>query len=391
MKQTTHFRGGDCHDFRGDLLDDIKRTDGQLFVLDESLVGHLRVDRSRSDDATRVAQQATRSLPSEERDRAYQNLRARLDAPDQLTIDVQGRSVAIASSAGHGSISSPTAATARRRSNGRIVTTRSDVRGQVLNVSTTGDRGNSYTVRLSRCPAVCASRAGSTATCVTSRFVAELLPSSVGATELGLGTGSRPGHAPATIAADTVPGQRRCEAARWSPRGWITTSTVALPRGRSLHDDGIGRSEYRNATLDGSNIRRQDVNGSDALVFYFYCIRLNSGRSMPFDGTIQSVRTPDGKDIRVTQGAVQDRSGYNASNREHAAIGAGVGAIIGAIIGGGKGAAIGGATGGAGTLLIEGPVTPESASRQRDDHLDDWPGTDCTALAIVGQEPLGFL
>ena len=63
------------------------------------LSGTYELDRSRSDDATRLAQQATRSLPSEQRDRAYQNLRARLDAPDQLTIDLQGRSVAIASSA----------------------------------------------------------------------------------------------------------------------------------------------------------------------------------------------------------------------------------------------------------------------------------------------------
>jgi hypothetical protein len=136
-----------------------------------------------------------------------------------------------------------------------------------------------------------------------------------------------------------------------------------------------GPSEYRNATLDGSVIRRQDVNGSDALVFDFDHIRMN-GRSMPFEGTIRSVRTPDGKDIRVTQGAVEDRSGYNASNAEHAAIGAGVGAIIGAIIGGGKGAAIGGATGGAGTLLIEGP-----------EHLSLRAGSEMT-ISTIGPAPV---
>ena len=137
-----------------------------------------------------------------------------------------------------------------------------------------------------------------------------------------------------------------------------------------------GPNEYRNATLDGSVIRRQDVNGSDALVFDFDHIRLNNGRSVPFEGTIQSVRTPDGKDIRVTQGAVQDRSGYHASNAEHAAIGAGVGAIIGAIIGGGKGAAIGGATGGAGTLLIEGP-----------EHLSLRAGSEMT-ISTIGPAPV---
>jgi len=345
-----------------------------------SLSGTYELDRSRSDDATRVAQQATRSLPTEQRDRAYQNLRARLEAPDQLTIDLQGRSVAIASSA------APRldfVADGRNRTetspNGRIITTRSDVRGQVLSVSTTGDRGNSYTVRFE--PVSGGLR-------VTRTLDSDVRNSSVSSQSFYRRVSAQPSWASyngRTPYDDRAPynDRSRYGANPTSVRGG-TVVTARLDNdldSRTAREGDrftmtvTGPSEYRNATLDGSVIRRQDVNGSDALVFDFDHIRINN-RSMPFEGTIRSVRTPDGKDIRVTQGAVEDRSGYNAANAEHAAIGAGVGAIIGAIIGGGKGAAIGGATGGAGTLLIEGP-----------EHLSLRAGSEMT-ISTIGPAPV---
>ena len=184
------------------------------------LSGTYELDRSRSDDATRLAQQATRSLPSEQRDRAYQNLRARLDAPDQLTIDLQGRSVAIASSA------APRldfVADGRNRTevnpNGRTVTTRSDVRGQVLSVSTTGDRGNSYTVRFE--PVSGGLR-------VTRTIDSDVRTTSISAQSFYRRVSAQPNwasydnrgayndrgvHARTTIAAGTTPTQPRCAAA----------------------------------------------------------------------------------------------------------------------------------------------------------------------------------
>jgi len=321
------------------------------------LSGTYELDRSRSDDATRVAQQATRSLPTEDRDRAYQNLRARLEAPEQLSIDVEGRSISIASSAAprldfqaDGRNRTETSA------NGRIVTTRSDVRGQVLSVSTSGDRGNSFTVQFQ--PVADGLR-------VTRKIDSDVRNISVSSQSIYRRVSTQPNWA---LSSNRTPYDREpySGSERYStgtvPGGTLITARLDNDIDSRTAREGdhfamtvVGPNQYRSATLDGSVIRRQDANGNDALVFDFDRIRLSNGRSMPFEGTIQTVRTPDGKDIRVTQGAVRDRSGYNTSNAEHAAIGAGVGAIIGALIGGGKGAAIGGATGGAGTLLIEGP------------------------------------
>jgi len=336
----------------------------------DRLSGTYELDRSRSDDATRVAQQATQSLPPGQRDRAYQNLLTRLDAPEQIAIDLRGRSVTMASTAGP---RLDFEADGRNRTetgaNGRAITTRADVRGQVLSVSTTGNHGSDYTVRFE--PVQGGLR-------VTRRLDSDTRNISATsqsfyrrvATEPSWAlydAGGRYSTAPSSVRGGTLFTARLDHDldSRTAREGDRFTMTV------------IGPSEYRNATLDGSVIRRQDANGSDALVFDFDRIRLDAGRTMPFEGTIQSVRTPDGKDIRVTQGAVRDSSGYNTSNVTHAAIGAGVGAIIGAIVGGGKGAAIGGAAGGAGTVLIEGP-----------EHLSLRAGSEMT-ITTIGPAPIG--
>lgn len=321
------------------------------------LSGTYQLDRSRSDDADRVVQQATRSLPAAERDRAYQSLRARLDAPEQISIDLQGRDVSIASSSGPRlDFAADGRARTETNQNGRVITTNANVRGQVLNVSTTGDRGNSYTVRFEPV---------GDELHVTRRLDSDVRNISVSAQSYYHRVSAQPnwaiyndrgryddrGRYGSTAGGGTVPGGTMITArldndldSRTAREGDRFTMTVTGP------------NQYRNATLEGYVVRRDDNGSSDNLVFDFDRMRMSNGRSMPFDGTIQSVRTADGREIRVTQsGAVHDRSGYNTSNAEHAAIGAALGAIIGAIAGGGKGAAIGGAAGGAGTLLIEGP------------------------------------
>ena len=85
-------------------------------------------------------------------------------------------------------------------------------------------------------------------------------------------------------------------------------------------------------------------------------IRLRDGRSYPFDGIIEDIRTPDGDTVRVDrEGTVDTSDDRTRKTVERGAIGAALGAVIGAVAGGGKGAAIGaviGAGGGAGTVFI---------------------------------------
>jgi hypothetical protein len=62
------------------------------------LEGTFQLDMARSDDPARVAAQAARGLSAADRQRVQQILTARLDAPEYLAIDRNGRSVTMASS-----------------------------------------------------------------------------------------------------------------------------------------------------------------------------------------------------------------------------------------------------------------------------------------------------
>ena len=86
----------------------------------------------------------------------------------------------------------------------------------------------------------------------------------------------------------------------------------------------------------------------------FENIRLGNGRSATFDAVIDTIRTPDGKLVRVNNSAIADERNRSTSGTvEKGAIGAGIGAIIGAIVGGKKGAVIGAVAGGAGLILMD--------------------------------------
>src|SRR5262249_23253464 len=60
------------------------------------LTGTYRLDMSRSDDAWAAADRATRNLAPSERARVRDLVAQRLQAPDQIALDVHGRGVTIA-------------------------------------------------------------------------------------------------------------------------------------------------------------------------------------------------------------------------------------------------------------------------------------------------------
>jgi hypothetical protein len=324
----------------------------------DRLAGTYEIDRARSDNADRLADQATRDLPPGQHDRAYQNLMARLSAPDTMSIDLQGRSVTIVSSTGPRLTFD---ADGRDRTetgpNGRPMTTRADVRGQMLTVSMTGSRGSDYTVQFTPVPGGLQ---------VTRQVNADTVNGVVRAQSYyrrvsdqprwdGYGNGnsyrdSRSGNDYNNGRAVLVPDGTQLTArldrdlsSRTAREGDGFTMTVVSP------------GQYRNASLTGV-VAHVEGGNSGNVTFDFDRIRLNNGQEGRFEGQVESVRTPDGHQIQVTRsGSVRDQSGYDASNAGHAALGATLGAIVGALAGGGKGAAIGAVAGGAGTLLIEGP------------------------------------
>ena len=325
----------------------------------DRLAGTYEIDRTRSDNADRLADQATRDLPPGQHDRAYQSLMARLSAPDTMSIDLQGQSVTIVSSTGPRLTFD---ADGRDRTetgpNGRPMTTRADVRGQTVTVSMIGNRGSDYTVQFTPVPGGLQ---------VTRQVNADTVSGVVRAQSYyrrvsdqprwdGYGDGNSYGNRPGTGAAynngraGIVPDGTELTArldrdlnSRSTREGDNFTMTVVSP------------GPYRDASLTGV-VAHIEGGNRDNVAFDFDRIRLNNGREGRFEGQVESVRTPDGREIRVNRsGGVRDQSGYDSSNAGHAAIGATLGAIVGALAGGGKGAAIGAVAGGAGTLLIEGP------------------------------------
>jgi hypothetical protein len=104
--------------------------------------------------------------------------------------------------------------------------------------------------------------------------------------------------------------------------------------------------------------RSGQVKGRAEMSFEFEGIRLRDGHDYEFRGTIESVRSSSGDEIRVdNEGRIQDEDSQAERTVERTGIGAAVGAVVGAIAGGGKGAAIGAVVGGgagAGSVFIQG-------------------------------------
>jgi hypothetical protein len=318
------------------------------------LTGTYQLDRAQSDNPTRVLARIGRSLPAPERDRVMN----RLEAPDQLSIELRGRQVTIMSS------NAPQLtfqADGRDRTEpgpgGRMMTTHADVYGDELTVTTSGIRGNDFTARFE--PTQNGLR-------VTRQIDSDSLPNGIVASSVyrrvspdprwnlyagnNYGGPGRGVYGGARGGGVVVPDNTQITA-RLDRR--INTSTARQGEHFTLTVEQPG--VYSGAQIDGIVARTNRRSGYADMVFDFDSIRLRNGRTGDFEGQIESVILPNGQQIRVDRSnVVRDRDRGNSVNLGDAAVGAGLGAILGAIVGGGKGAAIGAAIGGGGTLIVEG-------------------------------------
>jgi hypothetical protein len=119
-------------------------------------------------------------------------------------------------------------------------------------------------------------------------------------------------------------------------------------------------SQYEGAVIEGtiSSVNASGrVSGRADMALNFESIRMRNGRTYPFAGVIENVRTANGETISVNSEGTVEENSQTEKTVQRSAIGAALGAIIGAISGGGQGAAIGaaiGAGGGAGTVIVQG-------------------------------------
>jgi hypothetical protein len=111
------------------------------------ITGTYQLESNRGDDPGRAAEQATRAMPSNQRKRAYQRLMNRLNAPETIAIDRNETRVTMASSRGERlTFEADGQVHTDQGYAERTVKTRATLYGDQLVVTTTGSRGNDFSV-----------------------------------------------------------------------------------------------------------------------------------------------------------------------------------------------------------------------------------------------------
>jgi len=340
------------------------------------LTGTYQLESNRGDNPRQAAENAALTVPADRRQRTYQSLMNRLEAPEVLAIDRNENRVTMASSrAPRVTFEADGRIRTEQEYDGSTIDTRATFYGDQLVVATTGNRGNDFRVtfepidngrnlRLTR-----HIYDGELSQPVT---VESFYRKSSDEAEWDLYTGIQgdpstswpAGHAlvpSGTRLVATLDDALSSENAR---KGDRFTLTIRSP------------SQYQDAVIGGvvTTVNASGrLSGRSEISFDFQTIRLRDGSNHDFDGVIESARAPDGETIRVNNEGTVEQDSRTEETVQRGAIGAAIGAVIGAIAGGGKGAAIGaviGAGGGAGTVILQGS-----------DRLDLRRGTDMTIIS----------
>jgi len=336
-----------------------RRDRGGIF--NNTLTGTYRLNTSMSDS---VATQIDRSLGyynTNQRAGVKTRLERRLQSPEMIAIDRNGRTITMASSL-QPQVTFDADGVARSETNNRGRTTTTTVRstGTGFSVSTTGDRTNDFNVtfatdnsgRLRVTRSIYLENRNDQVT-VTSVY------DRIGNTADWTAVNSRYGT-PYPGTTGTTSGNF------YIPNGVVLTATLRNTvdtRNSQVGDrftlDVVSPNQYRGAVIEGRIAeaeRSGRFSGRAQLQMDFDTIRVN-GRQYQFAGLIDSVRTVNGDTVTINnEGTIRDRS-QTTQTATRAGIGALLGAIIGAVAGGGEGAAIGagvGAGAGAGSVLIGG-------------------------------------
>jgi hypothetical protein len=335
---------------------------GSVIGTDARLTGTYQINPARSDDARRVAENATRSLPVNNRQRVLDSLIRRLDPPESLAIERRGDSITIASArAPQIDFVADGTEHVETYANGRTSRVRASFVGDQLSIVTTGDRAQDFTVTFE--PADNGRRLLVTRRLYSDQFTQPVIvrtyyDKTSDVAQLNLYNGAPTVSSVGTSSGDFV-----------IPSGTqlVAVLNTNLSTQNARDNDRFtltvrSPSQYEGATIDGyvTNVNRSGrVSGRADLTLNFDTIRLRDGGSYRFAGIVEGVRTPDGQNVRIdNEGAVREEDSQTNKTVKRAAIGTAIGAIIGAIASGGKGAAIGaviGAGAGAGSVYVQGP------------------------------------
>jgi len=380
--------------------DSVNQASAQGFGRGRSnnLTGTYRLNTSASDNSSQLADQVTRSLNGRDRARLRTQILSRLDAPADLAIERRGRSITMVSSnADQVTFEANGVAQTEPMSNGRSMRTVATLVGDRLEINSTGDRSLDYqltfeplnggrSLRVTRR----VSDAGLSQP-VVARSVYDRVSTDARLdmySDRARTTNDRYGNANDRYGRPRNNGAYRGGAATAStdyvPDGTeivATLDTRLNTRDAKAEDPFtmtvISPGQFQGARIDGRLLgvdRAGRVTGRADLTFDFDRIRFRNGRTTDFDGTIESVRTPDGDTLHVENTNVGDDESQTSKTATRTGIGAAIGAVIGAVTGGTKGAVIGATVGGAagaGSVIVQG----------RDD-LNLEPGSEFTIRAL---------
>jgi hypothetical protein len=328
----------------------------------DRLTGTYQLDTSRSDNAATTATRVTQNLPARQQQRLRNAVMSRLETPDTLTLERTGRTITMASSRAEPvTFDADGSEQVEQSRNGRQVRTTATTSGDRLVITTEGDRSIDYQVTFESIDNGRALR-------VTRRITAEDLERPVVARSVYSRTSG-------TARTDVYAGERARSTSRDNstrrsemPDGTIVVAALNgdLSTQQARTEDTFtltvrSPSQYAGQTITGTigSVERSGrVSGRAGMSFLFETIQTRDGRTSPFTGAVESVRTAAGDDIRVdTEGQVQDGS-QTGRTVTRTGVGAAIGAVIGAVTGGAQGAAIGagvGAGAGAGSVVAQGP------------------------------------
>jgi hypothetical protein len=333
------------------------------------LTGTYQLNPARSDDVQIAAEQATRGHSLGEQERILNVLVRRLEPPDRLAFDRNGRTVTVASTRSpEVMIDADGRYRTERTPRGSTVSVYAAFSGDRLMISRTGERGRDYTVTfdpMEGCEQLRVTRRLSVAGLSQQISVQSTYDRTSNTAEMALYSGRRDDS-----------GRRRADDDLSVPR----TSSFVVPDGTRIRavlneDLATGSSRqgerfsllvrspaaYEGAIIEGYVVdldRSGGLSGRSEIALDFERIRLRDGSVHRFFGYLESARTALGNSVRVdSEGVLQQRSTQGSRLATRAGIGAGIGALIGAIVDGAEGAAIGaaiGAGGGAGSVFIDG-------------------------------------
>ena len=327
------------------------------YSADAMLTGTYRLNAITSNNPRTVADNATRSLPYNQRQNISENLINRLTPPEMLSIERRGSTVMLASTRSpQVTLDVDGREHAETYPNGRASSVRASFSGNQLMVVSNGDRANDFTVTFMPMD-------NGRRLLVTRQVYVERL------------------NQPVSVRSYY---DRTADTAQWNVytnNEYPTTSgNFIVPNGTQLVavlNDNLSTqnardnqrfmmtvrspAQYEGAMLEGyvSNVSRGGrITGRSEMTLNFDRIRLRDGNSYSFAGVVENVSASNGESVLVdNEGAVREGDNRTNTTIQRTAIGTAIGAIIGAIAGGGKGAAIGATVGagtGAGSVYVQG-------------------------------------